>query len=136
ECPAGVNIPKMMLEAKAAYVAENGLGRLTWALARTDMLSFVGSKFAPLANWLMNRRTFRWLVEKGLGISRRRRLPPLAQTSFLQKAQKNGWAKRRLTSLRERELPPVALFVDTFANYHDPDVAEAAFRVLRHLDVE
>src|SRR5207253_751451 len=30
ECPAHVNIPKLMLEAKAANAAEHGLGRAEW----------------------------------------------------------------------------------------------------------
>ena len=30
ECPARVNIPKLMLEAKAAHVAEHGLDRSDW----------------------------------------------------------------------------------------------------------
>src|SRR5207245_2173845 len=43
ECPAHVNIPKLMLEAKAANVAEQGLSRSDWVLARTESFAAVGS---------------------------------------------------------------------------------------------
>ena len=35
DCDARVNIPKLMLEAKAANVAQHGMDRMEWALART-----------------------------------------------------------------------------------------------------
>src|SRR5262249_19767431 len=38
ECPAHVNIPKLMLEVKAADVAEHGLSLSDWAMARTETL--------------------------------------------------------------------------------------------------
>ena len=50
ECPAHVNIPKLMLEAKAAHVAEHGLNRSDWALARTESFAAVGSALAVVAN--------------------------------------------------------------------------------------
>ena len=39
ECPAGVDIPKLMIEAKAQYVATNGLDTADWLLTRLDWLS-------------------------------------------------------------------------------------------------
>ena len=36
ECPAGVDIPKMMIEAKAQYVTSNGLDTADWFLSRLD----------------------------------------------------------------------------------------------------
>src|SRR5690606_16663395 len=50
ECPARVDIPKLMIEAKAAYVANNGVRPSDWMLGRFDRLSSIGSKFSLLAN--------------------------------------------------------------------------------------
>ncbi len=36
ECPAHVNVPKLMLEAKAANVTEHGMDRGDWVMARTE----------------------------------------------------------------------------------------------------
>ena len=43
ECPAGVDIPKLMIEAKAKYVDVNGLRPSEWLLTRFDLLSAFGS---------------------------------------------------------------------------------------------
>ncbi len=56
ECPAGVDIPKLMIEAKAAYVSTNGLQPGDWILAHFDRLSALGSRFSPVANWAITNR--------------------------------------------------------------------------------
>ncbi len=50
ECPARVNVPKLMLQAKAANVAEHGLDRTDWAMARTESFARLGSAVAAFAN--------------------------------------------------------------------------------------
>src|SRR5205807_7886287 len=86
ECPAHVNIPKLMLEAKAANVAEHGLDRSDWVLARTESFARVGSALALFINHAFANRGVRWLLEKVFGVSRRRRLPLFAPRSFLRRA--------------------------------------------------
>jgi FAD/FMN-containing dehydrogenase/Fe-S oxidoreductase len=127
ECPAHINVPKLMLEAKAANVAEHGLTRGSWALARTEGFAATGSALAFLVNLALGNAGARWLLEKVFGISRRRRLPTFAPRNFLQRA-----ARRGLTKLPSGGRPRVAYFVDVFANYNDPLIAEAAVAVLRH----
>src|SRR5437588_5996589 len=60
ECPAHVNIPKLMLEAKAANHAEQGLDRSDWILARIESAAAFGSNFALVSNTLMGSQPFRW----------------------------------------------------------------------------
>lgn len=130
ECPVNVDIPKMMLEAKAAYVNTNGL---TWHdrfLTRIDTLARFAGRLPGLANWAISNPTARWLMEKTLGIAQGRKLPRLARRSFLQHS-----AMRRL------HLPPrnpgekIVYFVDTFANHFDTQLGEALVAVMRHNDV-
>ena len=127
ECPAHVNVPKLMLEVKAAHVAEHGLNRSDWVLARTESFASVGSNFAVLVNAALGSRGVRWLLEKVFGVSRRRGLPHFATRSFLQQATRRGW-----TRLTRSTRPQVAYFVDIFANYNDPLIAEATVQVLKH----
>jgi FAD/FMN-containing dehydrogenase/Fe-S oxidoreductase len=131
ECPAHVNIPKLMLEAKAANTAEHGLDRADWTLARSESFAAFASVFAVGVNTILKSRTARWFIEQMLGISRKRRLPPFASRSFLRRAKKHGWTRRP----RGRQ-PRVAYFVDVFPNYNDPQIAEAVVRVLQHQGVE
>ncbi|MBL8792624.1 MAG: anaerobic glycerol-3-phosphate dehydrogenase subunit C [Planctomycetia bacterium] len=132
ECPAHVNIPKLMLEAKAAHVAEHGLNRFDWVLARTEMFARWGSSFAFLANALLKNEFARWLLEKVFGVSRQRRLHPFAGRSFLRRAARRGWTRRRAKG----DGPRVVYFVDVFANYNDPQIAEATVAVLQHNGID
>jgi FAD/FMN-containing dehydrogenase/Fe-S oxidoreductase len=131
ECPAHVNIPKLMLEAKAANVLQHGLNRSDWVLSRTETFARLGSALAPVVNAALGNGVLRWLLEKVFGVSRHRRLPGFARRSFLRLAQQRGWT-RRPRSAR----PRVAYFVDLFANYNDPRIAEAVVAVLHHNGVE
>jgi FAD/FMN-containing dehydrogenase/Fe-S oxidoreductase len=131
ECPAHVNVPKLMLEAKAANTAKHGLDRASWVLARTESFARLGSAFAPLTNAFLGSRSIRWLLEKLFGVSRQRRLPAFAFRSFLRRARRRGWTRRPKV-----DRPRVAYFVDIFANYNDTSIAEAVVAVLHHNEIE
>ncbi len=131
ECPAKVDVPKLMLEAKAANVARHGMDRSDWVLARTESFASVGSAMAPLVNRLLSSPVSRWLLEKVFGVSRRRRLPAFAARDFMRLARRRGWT-RKPRSAR----PRVAYFVDVFANYNDPLIAESVVAVLHHNGIE
>jgi anaerobic glycerol-3-phosphate dehydrogenase C subunit len=127
ECPAGVDIPKLMIEAKAEYVATNGLPWSDWVLTRLDLLGALGSLFSPVANWAVSNRPARWVIEKLLGIAQGRKLPRFAPRTFMRRAN-----RRQLTQPSRRTGRKVVYFVDTYANYHDPQLAEALVAVLEH----
>lgn len=128
ECPSNVNIPQMMIEAKAAFVAAHGLNRADWILSRAHSFGALGSRFPWAANWVVTNPSARWLLEKMCGIARHRKLPTFASRSFL------SFAKRELLTrpVRGSEKRPVVLFVDHYANYHDPQLARSLIAVLRH----
>lgn len=127
ECPANVDIPKLMVEAKAAYIEANGLQLSDWVMTRIDTLSYLASRLPGLANWAITNRPARWLAEKLLGISQSRKLPRLASKSFLRVA-----GRRRLTRSTRRSGLKVLYFVDTYASYHDVQLAEAVVHVFEH----
>jgi len=131
ECPAGVDIPKLMMEAKAAYLRANGLRIADWVMIHLDSLAALGRLAAPLTNWALGNRQMRWLIEKTLGIAQGRKLPRVAARPFFRRA-----ARRRLTRQNRRHPEGtrhrVLYFVDTFANFHDPQLAEALVSVLKH----
>jgi Fe-S oxidoreductase/FAD/FMN-containing dehydrogenase len=135
ECPAHVNVPKLMLEAKAANVAEHGMHRSDWVLSRTESFAWLGSALAPITNALLGSRSVRWLLEKLFGVSRRRRLPAFALRPFLQRARRRGWT-RKPRDPAGAGLPRIAYFVDIFANYNDPLIGEAVVAILHHHGVE
>ena len=127
ECPASVDIPKLMMEAKAMYVETNGLTMQEWLLTRIDTLSGVAGKFPAAANWALSHPQARWALERILGIAQGRKLPQFARRNFLR------WAtQRRLHRMSREAGEKVLYFVDTYANHFDPEVAEALLAVLQH----
>lgn len=127
ECPAAVDIPKMMMEAKAQYVASNGLDAADWIVSRLDWVSRWGAFFGPLSNWALHNRTMRWLMEKLTGIAQGRKLPRIASSSFLRRAD-----RRRLTRPTRRTGGKVLYFVDLYANWYDVQLAEAFVAIMQH----
>jgi len=95
DCPAGVDIPRLMRESKGAHVASNGLRLPDWVVTHLDLIDALGSLAAPLTNWALANRQMRWLLEKTLGIAQGRKLPRVTSRNFLRRA-----FRRRLTRLR------------------------------------
>jgi Fe-S oxidoreductase len=122
-----VDIPRLMIEAKAAYVRAKGLPLGDWVLSRIDLLAALGSRMAPLVNWSLRNRAARWLLEKMLGIAQGRKLPRFDARGFLRRA-----ARRRFTRPTRGSGPKVAYFVDTYANHCDVQLGEALAAVLDH----
>jgi len=127
ECPARVNVAKLMLEVKAANVAEHGLDSTGWFFANLEGVLRWGSALPFVANLVISSRAARWLLDRLIGLSARRRLPRLAPRPFMARAKRQGWTRRGAG-----DRPRVAYFVDLFANYLDPQIAEATVAVLRH----
>jgi len=97
ECSAKVNIPKLMIETKAAHQAKHGLERSDWVLARMEHFAAFSSNFALVANQLIKNKPIRWLMEKLFGVSRHRTLPPFAERNFLRRARRYGWTRKPRT---------------------------------------
>jgi Fe-S oxidoreductase len=127
ECPARVDIPRLMTEGKGAYVSAKGLHFGDAVMNRLDVLGTLGGVAPRLSNWVLGNRQMRWLIDRTLGIAQGRKLPRLAARSFLRTA-----ARRRLTKPRRHQDVKVAYFVDVYANHHDPQLGEALVAVLKH----
>lgn len=125
DCAAGVDIPALVTEIKAAHLAANSLGGSAWVRSRIDGLSGLAGRFAPLANRALESRRARWLLEKTLGIAQGRKLPLFTGNRTMR------WAARRgLTRPSRRGGPRVLYFLDTFARRHDPLLAQAFVSIL------
>lgn len=123
ECPIGVDMARFKSEFLADYWKRHGTPLRTRALGNIRRLSVWGSRFAPVSNWMVSRRTVRWIMEKLLGIDRRRLLPPWKRQTF------ERWLARnppRSSAAGTR----VTLFNDTFLNHYDPEIGIAALAIL------
>jgi FAD/FMN-containing dehydrogenase/Fe-S oxidoreductase len=127
ECPAGVDIPGLMVEAKAQHVAVNGLRMSEWLLTRLDVLYRYAGRMPRLANWMIRNRVMRWILDRLFGIAQARKLPRFAGRSFLKVAARHRW-----TQAKHRDVRKVLYFVDAYANWNDVELAMATCAVLRH----
>jgi Fe-S oxidoreductase len=123
ECPSNVDMAKLKSEFLSHYHAANGLGIRDRLFGRIETLSRWGSRLAPLSNRIAESRLNRWLLERVVGIDRRRPLPMFARESFA------DWFLSRSQSGDGRR-GEVILFNDTFVTYNFPHVGVAAVRLL------
>ena len=126
ECPATVDIPKIVGELKAQYVATNGLPLSDWLLGNVDTVAAVASRVPWIANFLIRNGFSRWTIEQLFGVTQARELPTIVGNTFIRQA-----AKRRWTKLNPQGGLKVAYFVDHYANYHDPDIGKALAEILQ-----
>ena len=117
-----------MLEAKAQFVAANGPKTPEWFLSRVHAWSDSLCRLSWIINPLLNTRSFRWIMERLVGVSCRRKLPPFSRRTFLHTAPRKWLAPP--VSLKDPV--PVVYFVDHYANAHDPELAFAFGRIIEH----
>ncbi len=125
DCAAGIDIPALAMELKSAHHAHHSIDVGRWLMSRVDTLSALAGRVKPLANWAIANPQTRWFLEKTLGLASGRKLPPFAGRQFLK------WATRRgVTRPSRRSGPRVLYFLDTYARWHDPLLAQAFVAVL------
>ena len=127
ECPASVNIPKIVGEIKAQYVATNGMPLSDWLMGRIDTVAAIGSRLRWLTNPMLRNTAVRWILERTLGLSAARELPAFAGESFLRYASRRRWHQASPHGGLK-----VVYFVDQYANYHDPEIGRALAEILQH----
>ena len=132
ECPAGVDISKLMAAVRAEYVRRRGLRRAELALSHNRYLSVMGSIFSPVSNFFMRLSIFTWFLEKFTGLDRRRSMPSFGGGSFLRAGRKYLGDCAPI----EKPVDRVAYFVDTYANYNDHELGFAVLEVLRRNNIE
>ncbi len=131
ECPAGVDIPKLMVEAKAQYYAANGLKISDWLLTRLDWLYEISGQVPGVTNRLLQSRSARWLMDKIIGISQGRKLPLFSKTSFAR------WSiRQKLNRPSKQQSRKIVYFVDAYANWNDVELGQAFVKVLEHNGID
>ncbi len=122
-CPAKINMPQMIAEIKHRDARKNGHLLVNRVMMGADKAARLGSATAPLANAALNNKPIRKIMEKVIGLSADRKLPPFAATTFMQHFSK------RTPTVKE-PIRKVAFFVDVYANYNDPKLGLAAVDAL------
>ncbi|HEY4371469.1 MAG TPA: FAD-linked oxidase C-terminal domain-containing protein [Burkholderiales bacterium] len=118
DCPTGVDMAKMKIEATQAYQRKHGLKLNDKLIAYLPHYAPTASTFA----WVMNLRDTlpgaAWLSEKVAGFSARRTLPRWRRAFTKDAAPKESGTSE------------VVLLADTFNNYFESDNLKDALKVL------
>ena len=131
ECPANVDIPKLMVEAKAQYNKENGMKISDWLVTRLDWLYRVAGGMPGLSNRLLQSRSSRWLLDKIVGIAQGRKLPRFSNTNFMRWSQ-----RKKLNRPSKRQTRKIVYFVDAYANWNDIELGQAFVGILQHNGID
>lgn len=129
-CPVDIDIPLMIARVKELDVEEHGQAFVNKTLMDFENLSKFASATAPISNWILKRHIARSLMQKLVGIERRRKLPFFQRKTFMK------WWKSRPNETLRNQQGKVVYFVDSFANYNDPELGKAAVYLLEEAGVE
>jgi len=127
-CPSQVSIQEYIRRAQNQGAREKGRSLRDWVLGRTRLLGKLGSMTAPLANFGNRNPLFRVLMERFVGIHRRRPLPKYQWLTF------ERWFKRHPRPVKPRR--KVAYFYGCWVNYNDRRLGERAVAVLERNGIE
>ena len=131
ECPSNVDMAKLKYEFLNIYHSENGYKLNNRFFGNVDLLSKIGSFFAPISNWAMNTSLSKQVLEKTIGIDKRRHLPNFAPQTFQQ------WFRSRDgKTIPETPKGLVVLFPDTTTNYNHPELGIATVNIIEKLGYE
>ncbi|MFL6568582.1 MAG: FAD-binding and (Fe-S)-binding domain-containing protein, partial [Chthoniobacterales bacterium] len=129
ECPSNVNLALLKAELMYARIRRDGLTMRARMLSAVDLLGRLGTMMPRIANAALEFAPLRALMQKTLGISAKRPLPPYAHNRF------DKWFARHSPN-GNTQRGRVILWDDTFVRYHEPNIGTAAVKVLEALGFE
>lgn len=123
ECPSNVDMAKLKSEVlQKKYDKGNITLREKAINSNLNIVPKMAGWKAPFVNFVQGTSIFKYAAEKLLKIDRRRTLPSYANESL------ETWYKNNYKSNGSKN--KVALFADTYINYHEPQVGKAAIKLL------
>jgi len=125
ECPSAVDMAKLKAEFLYQYQQIHGVPLRSRIFGNIARLHKLAQPFAPLSNLLI-RWPGKWILT-GLGVDGRRSLPEFAQKTFSDWYWKEG---SKGNGSRKEERKQVIFFHDTFTEHNDPQIGQAAIKIL------
>jgi len=124
DCPTGIDMASIKIEAKAAWVERHGVSLRETIVAYMPHYASIAAKFAGILGFAERIPGITPRIKQWMGFAPQRSMPRFRR-SYLAEAARGEGAAPVITGK-----PEVVLFVDTFNNHIEPDNARAARRVL------
>jgi len=133
ECPLSVDMATMKSEVLAHYYERHGVPLRTRIFGHVRVLNQIGSAFAPLSNLPGALGALRAVLERTIGIDRRRPLPQFQRETlakwFARRKKRNGSAGNGATPPRSSR-GHLLFLADSFTSYTEPEIGKAAIELL------
>ncbi len=124
ECPLSVDMATMKSEFLHHYQREHGTTLRTRLFGAVRRLNRLGSVFAPVSNLPLRLPLVRVLMERVVGIDRRRPLPRFQRETLPR------WFGRRRAGAHPAPQGTVVLVADSFTSFTEPGIGRAAVELL------
>ena len=131
ECPSNVDMAKLKYEFLGNYYRQNRMPLRSRIFARIAEVNRRARMLGPFANMAMGNPLTRWVLDRFVGIDRRRKLPSMSWTTF------PSWfyGRREAFQPQNPDMEPgargeVVLFHDTFMDNNEPRVGMATVELL------
>jgi Fe-S oxidoreductase len=128
DCPTGVDMAKIKIEAQAAWRKTHRLSLRERLIAFLPHYAPWASRIGGLLSLAQAVPLLGSLVKRWMGLATARSLPEFKAPFLTKHTRFNG--PEKLDTAKESAGKSVLLFVDTFSNYLEPENALAAQRVL------
>ncbi len=127
-CPVDIDMPLMISKVKEQEIAKNGQPRVNGFFTSSERLAKLASATSPASNWMISNSASRYLMEKIVGVDRRRTLPKFDRNRL----------RSRLEGAKQGsgEAGKLVFFPDIYADYNDPELGYRAVLLLRKLGYE
>ncbi len=119
ECPTNVNIPKMVLQARADFVKKMGQPFSDYVMMSVPFTLRLGSITSFIADRFLNVTFLRSIMQRTFGLDRRIKIPRF------QREEIKNWSRSPI-----RYNGKVVYFVGCFARWVEPDIGRATVNVL------
>jgi len=120
ECPAGIDVAKLMVELRSRRAEKNGLAWDEKVAKRWNTILSLLATFPTVGDFLARNRAVRFLAEKAFGIAARRQLPRFRVLEL------SGRHKPTLTKVRDR----VVCVTDPYVDCCSPEISQCTLDVL------
>ncbi|MEX1010674.1 MAG: FAD-linked oxidase C-terminal domain-containing protein [Balneolaceae bacterium] len=140
ECPANVDMAKMKSEFLHGRHQQKGTSLSDLLFGEPERFYPLASALAPMVNVMLKTPLVRALLQELAGVDTRRTFPRFVKRTFRKRFSDAGYGLNRkresfglMRHIGHVDRGRVALLVDPFVNHHEPEIAEAACRVLFEL---
>lgn len=132
-CPSDVKIGDLIVRARNNHVDRQNKPlkhKLRDAiLSNTDIMGKMNTPFAPIVNRITGLKATRFLLEKGLNVSRQRQLPKYSFGSF------RNWYVKNAVQQQALFKDKIAYYHGCYVNYNNPQLGKELIKVFNALDI-